>query len=368
MENILFYAPFDGRSRDNETVMLGLKEKGYNVFFLTQLDGSTVVEFLNQHGIHAFAKPTRSRFQFINLINQLFYFLIFCKKHKINIVFSHLEPANFIAAIGQYLIKAKVYLVRHHINEARLYGFDKSLSYKITYKLAKKIIVVSEHAKRYMVKNEGIPERKIQHINLAYDFSLYNKVNKEISEKLRLSLDTEIILISICRFTKYKRPDTSILTLKRLIDSGYRAKLILLGKGELETSLQELLIKNNLKNQVIMPGHVLNVLDYLAAADFVLHPSLLDSSSVVIKEAGLLKKPVIVCQGIGDFDDYIKHEENGLIADQTNFIEDSCKYIIKYKDLNSKKEQLGEMLYNTIYDLFDVKKILPQYIQLLEKK
>lgn len=368
MKNILFYGPINNRSRDNETLMLAFEKKGYKVFFITQLEGHEIVNFLNENGVQAFSFQSKTSNRLFSFIKHLLYIIPFCYKHKINIVFSHLEPANFIASIAQFFIKAKVYLVRHHINEAKLYSFDKSLSYQLTYLLAKRIIVVSDHAKRYMVKEEGISSNKIQHINLAYDFSLYAKPDIEKSNEIRKEIDAQVVLISICRFTKYKRPDLSIFTLNELVNKNIDAKLILLGQGEMKEEMEVLIDKLNLQGKVFMKGYVNNVLDYLLASDFLLHPSLLDSSCVVVKEAGLVQKPVITCEGVGDFDEYIIHKENGFKVSSENFIEEASALVSQYYTEESEKNRIGKNLQKSILNLFDINVVLPEYLKILQEE
>jgi glycosyltransferase involved in cell wall biosynthesis len=56
----------------------------------------------------------------------------------------------------------------------------------------------------------------------------------------------------------------------------------------------------------------------LSAADLIVHPSITEASSSLIKEAGLVNKPVIVCSGVGDFDQYIEHDKNGYLIKGDN--------------------------------------------------
>ena len=55
------------------------------------------------------------------------------------------------------------------------------------------------------------------------------------------------------------------------------------------------------------------VLNYMAASDLLLNPSLSEASKSSVKEMGFAGKAAVVCSGIGDFDDYITHKENGFL-------------------------------------------------------
>lgn len=345
--------------------MLYYKGEGHKVISLSQLEGTGFNPFLKSHGIETHSyKVQQGAFFFIR---HLVHFITFCKHKKIDIVFSHLEPANFVASIGQYFAKAKVYLCRHHIDEAALYKYNSSWSYKITNKLARKMIVVSAASLKYMVEVENVPERKLIHINLAYDFNLFKIPTEAEKKSIKSPFKNRLLIVTACRLTRFKRPELSIEVLTKLLENGVDAHLILLGNGEMFNELNADIAAKGLQNNVSMLGHVDNVLDYLAIADFILHPSVLESSCVVIKEAGLVKKPVIVCKGIGDFDEYIQDMINGFAVDRDQFVDQASEVIIT----NFRKKEflaaVGTSLWVSIDRIFNVKNIAQKYHLLLQK-
>jgi glycosyltransferase involved in cell wall biosynthesis len=128
--------------------------------------------------------------------------------------------------------------------------------------------------------------------------------------------------------------------------------------------LEETIRRYELSSDVFLTGHVSNVLDYLAAGDVVIHPSVLESSCVVVKEAGLVSKPVIVCRNIGDFDDYIRDEWNGFVVDQNAFVEQSVKILSRFDPQVGRK--LGENLRSEVLKNFDIEKTISRYIDLIQ--
>ena len=362
MANILFYSPFNQRSRDTESLMLAFHRVGHKVISLSQQEGHVINDFLNANGISAFSKiipGKRSGLWYF--LRHLIFFIGFCWNRQIDIVYSHLEPSNFVAAIAQYLIRARVYLCRHHIDEGLLYQFDRSLYYKVTYLLAKKIIVVSKHAQKYMIEQEGIPAKKIIHINLAYDFDLYGKPDNHKVNQIRKEFNSDVLLISVCRLTAFKRPELTIQVVRYLAKQDIDVKLIMLGIGEMHDQLKKEVIDLGLEKNIFMVGYVNNVLDYMAAADFLIHPSLLDSSCVAVKEAGLVKLPAIVCQGIGDFNDYIVDKKNGFSVNPDTFVNDASKIILENYLRKDFLQNIGQNLNQSILDLFHIRNVVHKY-------
>lgn len=366
-KTILFYSPFNQRSRDTETLMLAFHQRGHNVISLSQQEGALINDFLKKKGIeaHSYVVP-ESKKGIRKFLNHLIFFVKFCWKHRVNIVFSHLEFPSFVSSVGQFFIKAKVIICRHHINEAALYHFDGNLSYRLTYKLAKRIIVVSEHAKRYMIAHEKANPAKIHHINLAYDFSLYQAPSPKRINEIRKQLSSQLLLIFIGRLTTYKRPDQAIYLTNELLKRGIDTKLIILGKGEMYSSLEKTVERLALQRNVFLLGHVQNVLDYISAADFLVHPSLLESSCVVVKEAGLVGTPVIVCQGIGDFDQIVENGINSFSVSQSKFVEDSLEVIQEKYHNNSELKEMGEKLRVDCFHLFGIENVIGEYTKMIK--
>lgn len=362
---ILFYTPFNLRSRDTESLMLAFKKSGHQVFFVSQQEGYPIRTFLETNGIETYSVKVKNRHKGILYhAKHLFRFIDFCSEKKIDIVYSHLESANFIASVGQYFVRAKVYLCRHHIDEAALFGFDRTLYYKITYSFAKKIVVVSQQAVDYMIEKELIPAHKIIHINLAYDFSLYVPPDKKTVSVIRDQYSCDILLVYIGRLNSFKRPIEAIQTLECLLKAGRHAKLLLLGSGDLHETLSEIVEQKNLSGRVFFLGYVSNPLDYLSAADFLVHPSILESSCVAVKEAGLTETPVIVCKGIGDFDSYIQNQLNGFLIDRDQFARQAAELIDQIFGNREFLKTIGTNLKDSVLKKFSIEHILPEYSKL----
>jgi glycosyltransferase involved in cell wall biosynthesis len=362
--NILFYSPFDQRSRDSESLMIAFHKQGHRVISLSQAEGKLIHPYLESQGILTFSHQIKASSEINYFIKHIIHLIRFCYKYNVEIIYSHLESANFVAVIAQYFIKANVYINRHHIDEAALQRFDQSIIYKLTYKLARKIIAVSERAVDYMIKVEKIRPTKIIKINLAYDFTLYTKPNPTVVDEIKEKVSADLVLLTACRYTKYKRADLSIRVLRKLIDHGINAKLILLGKGEEELNLKNLINESGLADRVVMAGYVNNITDYLAASDFLLHPSVLESSCVVVKEAAITLVPVIVCGEIGDFNDYIAHGENGIVVNKDNFVDEAVACLLEWHQLKEKLARMAKNLRTKVEENFSVKEIIFHYSQL----
>jgi len=359
--NILFYTPLDTRCRDIESQAREFERNGHSIFLLTLSPQGVLHENFQSYGYRVEATRSTSRFTYFSILRRLTRFIGFCNRNSIDVVYAHLEPANFVAVLGQYFVKARIIVCRHHSDFARLTGFDRNFSYRLTYRRAKDIIVVSKRAKEYMIKEEGIRQEKIHYIDLAYDFALYEPVNQEKANEIRHRHRAEILLLSIGRLNSFKRQVLCIHLVKQLAEKGLNIKLLILGEGELEGDLRKEATTLGVTDRVYFTGYVNNVLDYMAASDFLVHPSISESSCISVKEAGLAGLLPIVCQGVGDFDDYICHGENGFLVPRQDFVKASILIIKKNEGNSTIRKSAGEKLRRTVLDRFDIRKTAPYY-------
>jgi glycosyltransferase involved in cell wall biosynthesis len=346
--------------------MLFFKAQGHKVISLSQLEGVDINPFLKSQGIEAYSYVVSGKINFLYFYRHLIYFVRFCIQNKVTVVFSHLDSANFVAAIGQYFIRAKVFLCRHHIDEAALYNYHLSWTYRLTNWFAQKIIVVSQRSLQYMVNIEKVALKKLIHINLAYDFSLYQIPEPTVVEAIRNNYKNKVLIVTVCRLTKFKRPELSLQVLRKLKEKGVNAHLIILGAGEMREQLEYQIEAQGLIDAVFLPGYLSNALDYISASDFVLHPSVLESSCVVIKEAGLVSRPVIVCRGVGDFDEYIINGQNGILVDKDFFVDQASEAILIGLSNQKLMTGMGMNLSRTIEKLFDIKNVASKYYPLMD--
>jgi glycosyltransferase involved in cell wall biosynthesis len=339
--------------------------QGHSVMLLTQASRGLYHEACEKKGVKTFAKSISKNNSLVYFFRHAIYLTKFCRRNKIEVVYSHLENASLPAVLAQYFIKADVIACRHIIDEAFLMGSRKFIFLnKIVYSLAREIIVVSNRCKEFMTAKEKINPDKIKVIGLGYNFDLYDNPDPLMVNNIRKKCGGELLLLTACRLVRAKRPEISIYVVEKLRSNGINAKLIILGTGPMENELKQKVFSKNLGEHIYFPGFVSNVQDYLAACDLLLHPSIQDSSSVIIKEAGLNRKPVIACKGIGDVDDYLSNDENAFLVSTQDTETEMVDTITKNYRQSEKLAKLGVALYNVIIQRFRISNAIEKYDQI----
>ena len=100
--------------------------------------------------------------------------------------------------------------------------------------------------------------------------------------------------ITIGRTSPEKNQEALIEAFRRFVEEGNNAMLYILGDGKLKGQLQQQVRSCGMENRIILPGFVDNPYEMMKRCDCFILPSLHEGQPVVILEARVLKKPIIV--------------------------------------------------------------------------
>lgn len=277
---------------------------------------------------HPFLKP-ESLFLYIKL---LFFSFSLVFRKMIDIV--HCDKVMPTGLIGYLLRKilGKPYIVYAHGEEVQIYRrykFKKRIM-PIIYNSSDKVIANSSFTKSLLI-NLGVKEEKIAIVNPGVDIKTFNP-HIECSEIIRKhNLNGKIVLLTISRIEERKGHELVVRTLAKLIKDFPDLVYLIVGKGEGELKLRQLVKSLNLDNFVKFVGYVgdEDLPKYYCACDLFIMPNKEMSSGsvegfgITFIEAGACAKPVIGGRSGGTVDSIIdgqtgllieKDDEEGLYA------------------------------------------------------
>ncbi len=363
--NILLYYQNPHHTVFIESLVEAFVEKGHTVYFLTTCEEGI---------LHSKMKAFGAQIETIVLkgnklsyhIKHWLYLIKFCKKNKIDVVYSHLQFVNLVAVFAQYFINAKVFPCRHHANDVLLRGNKNALLMdKLINRFAKKIIVVSAAVKNHMIEHEGINEKKITVIPLGYNFELYDKPNIQEVNKIKEQMNCKFLLIVIGRMNLNKRHIVALEVLNKLVKENFDIKMLLLDEGPEKENLKTYISQNNLAEKVLFTGFLANTMNYVEASDLLLQPSISEASNQVVKESGILKKTSIVCKHVGDFDEYILHKQNGFLVSKDDTANEMYTLVKEYYHKKDELEKMGANLKFIVHQKFNIQNISTSYLNLV---
>lgn len=164
-------------------------------------------------------------------------------------------------------------------------------------------------------------------------------INKKSVEFIPSEFDNECLkLLSIGRFSDAKNFDNVPEICKKIIEKGLNFKWYLIGYGGDEQLIRDKIAEFNMKDNVIILGKKENPYPYIKACDAYIQPSRYEGKSVAVREAQILKKPVIITD-YATAHSQLKGGYDGIIVPMDN---EGCAHGI-YKVLTDKKlmEQLS---------------------------
>jgi len=366
---ILFYQPYNQAAIYIESIAEQLAIRGNKIFFLTHEEYGVSHQNMEKWGTKTFSSKIIRRAGIIYYFKRILYVAFFCRKNKINIVYSHYQESNIIAVFAQFLCQAKFIFTRHHTDCAFIdSNWKERWADKIINRLAKYQIAPSKKVFIQLVKIEHANPEKIKLINYGYNFNAITEPNPIVVKEIRRNYFSKILLLTAARLIPEKRHNLLINEVNKLVSVGVNVKLVILGRGPLEEEIKQLIEELKLENNIFYLGFKSNIMDYYAASDLIVHFSESEASNSAIKEASLTNTPVMVCNNVGDFDDYIVDGQNGFILDKD--IPGLSFSVVIEKILNDEYNlnQIGSQLHQDVKDRFDISNVIDQYLQFNEVK
>jgi glycosyltransferase involved in cell wall biosynthesis len=251
-----------------------LMEKKISYELDSRINIISLDEKLNQSGIVKLARlPIIS-----NKLNRVI------KKHNFSQITSFLYRANYVNVLTKYLSKHKC-IISERIAPSSMYE-DNSLSSKISkfliknlYNKADKIISVSKAIQNDLIGNFGI-NIKQKVIYNPYDIEKIEQLSKE---DIAYVIDRKKSIITVGSLGHRKNHSFLINAFSKIDDKEY--KLYILGKGEEESNLKNLVNGLELNERVVFLGFDNNPYKYLSKCEVFILASNSEGFPNVLVEA-----------------------------------------------------------------------------------
>jgi glycosyltransferase involved in cell wall biosynthesis len=328
-------------------------------------------------GIHLFSKILVYNYLSASkLVNEL----IKKESFKYDIIIAH----DWLSAIGGITVKKEVDLPFafhvHSTEKGRTMGNGSEVVSNIELsgaKAADLVVTVSYAMKDELIKL-GFPKDKIQVAYNGVDPQKYNPkaVTAEQMRNVRNSYgikDDEQMILFVGRLVGIKGVDKLIMALPSILQKIPKAKLVILGVGD----LQEYLV--NLVNTMRLSEYVKFKFEFVPEEDRILHyaacdvavfPSLYEPFGIVVLEAMSMARPVVVgAAGVSGMREIvIPHgsEQCGYHINPSN-PSDIAWGIVSTLETPEKKKWLGENGRRRVLSEFTWEKIAEKTIALYEQ-
>lgn len=155
------------------------------------------------------------------------------------------------------------------------------------------IASISENCtKAFLSKFPSLKSKIIRIDNIITKEMIYDQADqfdavKEMSFK-------GIKLLSIGRFSKAKNFDNIPAICKYIVESGMDIRWYIIGYGGDEELIRNKIEESSMQEHVFILGKKTNPYPYIKACDYYIKPSRYEGKAVTVREAQILKKPVII--------------------------------------------------------------------------
>lgn len=286
---------------------------------------------------------------------------------KPDIIHCHAAMSARIAA--RLYGKGKIIYTRHSVFEPSPIiskGLGKIINGFVNNITADKIIAVADAAKENIIKT-GVNPQKIVVIQNGVEplCELSSSEKKRVRSEYNLN-DNDFVLGIAARLNEVKGHIYILEALKKLIDDGTNAKLIIAGTGDYEQEIRKKISELSLGNNVIMAGFVndvtkiMNILDVNVNASFGTEATslaLLEGMSLglpaVVSDFG--GNPKVISDGVNGYVFPAKNSEAmfeklKLLTNAENFknIKNNCKAIFEKR---FRAEIMTEKIENLYFEL-----------------
>lgn len=192
---------------------------------------------------------------------------------------------------------------KHELPAWNCYNHIVSISESVT----KSFLTVFPELENKIIEIENI---------LSPAFIRQQALAQDVSSELRKD-PSEIIFCSVGRFCAAKNFDQAVYICKYLVEMGFNIKWYIIGFGGDEPLIRKRITEAGMQNHFFILGKKTNPYPYIYACDFYIQPSRYEGKAVTVREAQILKKPVIITR-FPTSDSQLKNGFDGIIVPMDN--------------------------------------------------
>ena len=319
-----------------------------------------------------FITGSREFYSGLNRINEAIFdklFNLWYSKKILNFDVLHVHFGNFGIKILDLMKKSRLpALISFYGSDAAVYAKDVRFNgrFREMYAVCGKTIAICKSMREDLIES-GCPEEKVAvwhlGVNTDEDFAY---IGREVG--------TSTKFFTAARFIDKKGYETLLPAFKRLVDSGYSARLIIMGYGPLKNFIESFIYDSDLsdKAEVVDTSNNLDFnqifLEKLKEADVFLYPAIKtdkgneEGTPVCIISAMSTGMPVIA-SNVGGISEIIDHDVNGLLIEQRS-VETLSKAMISLMEDVNKRKKFGLSAREKIVKEFNIKKQTDKLVEI----
>jgi glycosyltransferase involved in cell wall biosynthesis len=277
-----------------------------------------------------------------------------------------------LASINGFIKRVPI-IILEETSDPKNRSWRANLLMKIFIGISDKIIGVSPGVVDYLENQINIKHKKIELINngVAIPNDISEKDKKELKNKFGIK-DDEIVIGSVGRMLddNHKRFSDLINSFEKLIQKGFKVKLILVGEGPEKAKYQKLTKELQIEDKVIFTGYQSKINEFYAIFDIFSLVSAYEAFGLVLAEAMLHKLPIVATR-VGGMQHIVENDKTGFLVEKFDILKiaEKLEILCLEPDLRTLFAKNGfDKAMENYTEVIYVKNIEKLYNSLLDKK
>jgi len=327
------------RGGENQTFYLvsGLAQRNVPQIILVQPDSPLLQKIQSIKSLRIISFPMRSEFDWIAIreIRKII------QENSVRIVHTHTAQAHSLAFFAKRDSDPWKLLISRRVD----FRVNKNLFSKWKYH-SKKVdmyVTVSDKIRSILIE-DGIQPRKVITIRSGVDLSRFAKLpskehsRKEVLQK-ELQMDTKTIILGIIAALVDHKDYPTLLKAVSLIPESYKICLLIFGIGELQSDLEALVDRLEIRHRVLFLGFREDIIPYLNTMDIFCFSSKEEGLGTSVLDAMSCGLPVVATKA-GGIPEMIVHGEGGFLVEIGDF-EGFANALVRLIRDDSLRTQMG---------------------------
>ncbi|GEM_PF-179437 len=284
-------------------------------------------------------------------VRALFQLIKFFKKHRFDIVHTHMSKCDAIAGLAARLCGIPCLISTAHgptiLTQApskiqACFDFIERIAYRY---LFDKIICVSESTRQSLIKKGAATARKLITVSNGIKVeqrSDSGRQNFEIRSHLSVAPDQPLIGM-VGRLSNQKSSETLIDAIRQLRGRWPNLICLIIGDGPKSKFISDLVEASGLQNQVILLGRRKDAAALIGACDIFVLSTHYEGMSISVLEAMEMGQPVIA-SNIDGMSELVSHGQTGLLVppNHSGVLAEAIEELLKDTDLRRTMGRKGK--------------------------
>ena len=357
-----------GAQKQLLSLIKDINRQRFNIFLITAKRGILLDDALSIEGVKVntsrWLQPAINPLKDVLALGTIYHFI---RQNNIDIVHTHSSKAGIIGRWAGKL--AGVGNIVHTVHGWSFHDYQNPFMYRfsvfleiLTGKITDKFIVVSNYDKEKGLSRHIGKSNNYQLIKYSINFEEFKKspdssIRNGIRKELGIKENTPLVGMVSC--LKPQKSPLDYIRVAALVSKAHpEVKFILVGDGILRKKVEYLIERYSLKEKITLLGWRKDISALLSAMDIFVLTSLWEGLPVIVLEALISQKPVVITD-TGGVSEVVKQGTSGFLVapGEVKSIAENIIELIKNKQLRTELEKNA---CEAVDSNFDIRTVLDQ--------